>query len=252
MNGVRAGALVVGLLGLTGLVSSVGLMASRVAEHNRQNRKVYFFREVTTRDFEFGGKPVRVSDEDPGGTRWHVNVAFADDVIRLRVPIPGNPKLPDMVPYNDWLRILLFAESRGLTAAELAEKVRSGEIPARLVLVARTPMPGAPQGEWQDVWRSGWAYDFFEFKREGGFIRERYTFPSGKPERGTKPGQIPADSWQLQAAASVTPQKQRPNNRFTMDALNAAGWTLPAAAWSSMMLLAAVGVGLAPRRTRTA
>ena len=47
---------------------------------------------------------------------------------------------------------------------------------------------------------------------------------------------------------SVTPQTQRPNNKFTMDALNAAGWTMPAAAWSSMMLLISAAIVLAPKR----
>jgi hypothetical protein len=35
-----------------------------------------------------------------------------------------------------------------------------------------------------------------------------------------------------------------------MDGLNAAGWTLPAAAWSSMVLLGSLAILLAPRGTR--
>ncbi|MBY0112176.1 MAG: hypothetical protein K2Y21_05100 [Phycisphaerales bacterium] len=252
MTTTRRIALAVALLSGAGLTASVYHMSTLVAEHNRQHRKVYYFKEVNVRGgFNFDGRPVRIEDDDPGGPNWHVNLYYGDEVLRLRVAVPGNPKLPNLTPYNDWMRLLMFAESTGLTTLELEAKVKSNEIPARLVVVTRTPMPGSEAGKWGDVWRANWTYDFYEFQRGGGFGREQYRFSTGKPDRAAKSGQLPPDSWQLQAAMSVTPQTQRPNNKFTMDALNAAGWTLPAAAWTSMMLLISAAIVMAPKR-RTA
>ena len=247
MNSARRIALAVAVLSAGGLTFSVYTMARRVAEHNLQERKVYFFKEILKRDFEFKGVPVHITDINPGATDWFLNVAYGPENLRLRVAVPGNPHLPDLVAHNDWFRVLLFAEARHMTGPMLEEKVRSGEVPQRLAIVTRTPLQGAEPGKWQDVWKSGWAYDFYEFDN-GQFIHERYTYPSGKPDREPKPGQLPPDTWQFQAAASVTPQTQRPNNRFTMDALNATGWTLPAAAWCTMILLASLAVAAAPRR----
>lgn len=249
MNHARRLALAVALLSAGGLGLSVYTMARRFAEHNLRERKVYFFKEVLKREFDFNGTPVRITDINPGTPDWHINVAYGPRNLRLRVAIPGNPALPDLVAYNDWLRVLLFAEARQVTGAELQEKVRAGEVPQRLAIVTRSPLPGAEPGKWQDVWKSGWAYDFYEFDN-GQFRHERYTYPSGKPNRDPKPGQLPADSWQFQAASSVTPQTQRPSNKFTMDALNSAGWTLPAAAWSTMLLLGSIAVVVAPKRRR--
>lgn len=249
MNLARRIALAVAVLSASGLGLSVYTMATRVAEHNRRERKVYFFKEILKRDFVYRGVPVHITDINPGTPDWHLNVAYGDENLRLRVAVPGNPKLPDLVAHNDWLRVLLFAEAHQTSAAELEKKVKQGEVPERLAIVTRSPLPGAERGKWQDVWKSGWAYDFYEFDK-GAFVHERYTYPTGKPNRDPKPGQLPPDTWQFQAASAVTPQTQRPSNRFTMDALNAAGWTLPAAAWSTMLLLGSIAIVVAPPRRR--
>ncbi|MBX3380970.1 MAG: hypothetical protein KF805_12830 [Phycisphaeraceae bacterium] len=250
MNTARRIALAVALLSAAGLGLSVYTMARRVAEHNQRERKVYFFKEILKKDFEFKGVPVHITDINPGTPDWHLNIAYGAENLRLHVSVPGNPKLPDLVAHNDWLRVLLFAEARHMTAATLEQKVREGEVPERLAIVTRSPLPGAEPGKWQDVWKSGWAYDFYEFD-DGHFKHERFTYPTGKPDREPKPGQLPADTWQFQAASAVTPQTQRPSNRFTMDALNAAGWTLPAAAWSTMLLLGSIAIVVAPARRRS-
>lgn len=249
MNPARRIALAVAFASALGLGLSVYAMATRIAEHNQRERKVYFFKEIRKPDFVFKGVPVHITDIDPGTPNWHLNVAYGPENLRLKVTVPGNPKLPDLVAHNDWLRVLLFAEARHMTGAALEEKVRDGEVPERLAIVTRSPLPGAEPGKWQDVWKSGWAYDFYEFV-DGRFVHERYTYPTGKPNRDPKPGQLPVDTWQFQAASSVTPQTQRPNNRFTMDALNAAGWLLPAAAWCTMLLVASVAIVVAPPRRR--
>ncbi|MBS0190417.1 MAG: hypothetical protein U0573_14120 [Phycisphaerales bacterium] len=251
MTRIRRIALAGAVLSAVGLFGSVFVMARRVSEHNSAERKVYYFKEVPKRDFLFAGKPVHITDSDIGTSRWRLNITYGEEHMSLAVTVPGNPKLPDLVAHNDWLRVLLFAEARRMTAPELQRKMESGEVPARLAIVTRTPLQGAEPGKWQDVWRAGWGYDFYEFERDGTIRHERYGFPTGKPDRNPAAGQLPADSWQYQAAMSVTPQNQRPNNRFTMDALNAAGWTLPAAAWCTMTLMASIAVFFAPRR-RTA
>lgn len=251
MNLARRIAVAVALLSAVGLVGSVAVMAKRVSEHNEQERKVYFFKEITKKSFEFAGRPVHITDINPGTENWHLNVAYGPEHVRLAVAVPGNPALPDLVAHNDWLRVLLFAEATKMTSETLQKKIEAGEIPTRLAIVTRTPTPGAQKGSWQDVWRSGWSYDFYEFERDGTFKRERFTFPTGKPDRNPKLGQIPADTWQYQAAMAVTPRTQRPNSRFTMDALNAAGWTLPAAAWCTMLLMGSIAIAVAPvRRNR--
>ncbi|MBS0187384.1 MAG: hypothetical protein JSS51_04900 [Planctomycetes bacterium] len=253
MSPARWMALAVAVVSAASLGTSVYVMARRVAEHNLRERKVYFFKEITKRDFEFKGVPVHITDINKGAPDWVLNVSYGPHDLRLTVAVPGNPQLPDLLAHNDWLRVLLFAEAQKMTAAKLEEKVKSGEIPARLAIVTRSPLSGAEPGKWQDVWKSGWGYDFYEFLPEsagGGFHHDRYSYPTGKPDRQVKAGQLPPDTWQFQAASAVTPQTQRPNNRFTMDALNAAGWTLPVAAWSTMLLLASVAFVLAPKRRR--
>ncbi len=244
-------ALAVAIVSVLGLLASVATMARRVSEHNRAERKVYYFKEIVKRDFEFAGRPIHIADEEAGTPRWALDITYGPESLRLPVAIPGNPRLPDLVAHNDWLRVLVFAEARKMTGAVLEQKVTSGEVPARLAIVTRTPIQGAEKGKWQDVWKSGWAYDFYEFLPDGTIRHERYTYPRG-PDYALKPGQLPPDSWQLQAASAVTPQAQRPSNRFTMDALNAAGWTLPGAAWCTMMLVGSLAWLLAPRRVRPA
>lgn len=252
MNLARRIAVAVAVLSGIGLCASVGVMAQRVSLHNERERKVYFFKEIVKKDFEFGGRPIHISDIDPGTANWHLNVAYGPENVRLAVTVPGNPHLPDLAAHNDWMRVLLFAEAKKMTAATLQSKIEAGDVPARLAIVTRTPTPGAEKGSWQEVWRSGWGYDFYEFEPDGSIKHERFTFPTGKPNRDPKAGQLPADTWQYQAAMAVTPQTQRPNSRFTMDGLNAAGWTLPIAAWCTMLLMGSIAIAIAPKRKRAA
>lgn len=267
------------------LIFSAATMARRVAAFHRDNKRaIYAFKPVTTHTFEYAGRPVTLSDEDDPNGIWNLKVAYGPDELKLRVTIPGDRRLPGLLPHEDWLRVLRFAEATGNSLDELRAKMESGAVPDRLVIVTRTPPVGSEPGSWGEVDRKAWKFDFYEFKPAGGFEHERKSFPATKhfnpfakkpaaapnmppvTEAQSEPAnedevpivngrpsdQLQENTWQFQAALMVMPPARGPNPQFTNDGLHAMGWTLPATSTSMLVMIGALMVAMAPRRAAVA
>jgi hypothetical protein len=152
------------------------------------------------------------------------------------------------------------------------EALEDGEITSRLVAVTRRPH-GAPPEEgrfgleteedwgWGEVRRDRWSFTFHEFLPAGGWRSETLRFPeSGKsfyrrqvqadlageplPERPAD--ELREGSWQYQAAIPLMNRPPAITNE--QQALRNAGWTLPAASASVVVLMLSLAFALAPGR----
>jgi hypothetical protein len=120
----------------------------------------------------------------------------------------------------------------------------------RLVILTLDPRrwaDGRPFGQGQ---AKDWLFGLYELLPDGGIREERFTFPRGRrasepPPPGPPP--LVEGSWQYYAALSIIPQGSKPTPRFTADAVRAMGWTLPAAAFSGLVLTLALPALFAPR-----
>lgn len=241
------------------LVSGVGMARRISAFHRREPPRVWAFQPVGERAFGYAGRSVSLVDERDAQGDWLV-VRYGDEEARLRVTIPGNPNLPGLLPHNDWMRVLRFAESSGVSIGQLQERIAAGQERDRLVIVTRTPMPGSDPETYGAVNKKGWTFDFYEFLPEGRIEHEQLGFPvrarpsltrAVKGEAPKKPLRpvVQEGTWQFQAAMHVMPTGQGPATQgFRNDALSAAGWTLPAASLSFLALMASLALALAPRR----
>lgn len=237
------------------MVLSASVMAGRVAAFHRENkREVYAFQAVTSREFTYAGRAVSISDEEsPSGLS--VLVRYDDDVLRLNPTMASDRRLPGLLPYEDWLRVLRFVSATGTTLDRLRRQMDAGEIRDRLVIVTRAPEPGADPSSWGEVNQRAWSFEFHEFKPEGGFEHQRKSFPVKRRadlRTGTVPP-APADelkenTWEFQAALMVMPPARGPSPQFSDDGLHAMGWTLPATSVSMLTMIGALMVAAAPRR----
>lgn len=237
------------------------LMARKVAAFNREHPPaVFYFMPVNLTEFTYADRPVTLTDEgkpaepDPAAM-WFLNVRYGSDELKLRATVPGDPRLPGLVPHMDWLRLLRFAEGKGMSLQALRDKVERGEVQDRLVLVTRTPEPGADPETFGRSNKRAWLFDFYTFRPEGGFDRQRLRFPHTSTRSKPKPSAIPMleeNTWQYQAAMLVMPPGSITTQKFERDALGAMGWTLPATSLSFVALLLTLVFGARPAAARRA
>jgi hypothetical protein len=249
----RRAAALLALFCLAALLLSVWRMGQRVAAFNASpGRQAWAFIPVNSRSFSYAGRPVRISDIADGGGREAVMIDYGDEHQLLPATIrPGPEQLPNLVRHQDWLKILRFTERGQRSMEEVQRLVESGQLQDRLVAVVRRPKAEDERTLGQG-WRKQWAFDFHEFRPEGGFSRESFDYPSGRTIDKPKPGQLREGTWQFEAALFVMPPLGKPNPKFTADALHAMGWTLPTAAFSGLGLLGASLVLLIGKRRRDA
>lgn len=226
------------------------LMASRIADYNRAKaRPVFAFQEVSDQQFSFAGRDVSFSDaDDPDG--WKLVVRFGDDELRLPVQIPGDRRLPGLLPHRDWMRILRFAQSTNIDTETLQKKIDAGEIRDRLVVVTRNPRPGADPATWGRVWRKDTLFHFYEFLPDGGFAHERLAYPHTRQNQPAAEGELKDDTWQLQAALHVIPPGMGPKVKYREESMHAMGWTwtIAFAGVSGMIAAVVVGAGIRTRK----
>lgn len=226
-------------------------MARTMGEfHEREPRHIFAFLRVLERSSTFRGREVRfVDDRSIPGTPY-LDVHYGDAVQRLRVTIPGNEHLPDLLPHEDWMRVLLFAPMSGVTIDEFRDGVASGTIDARMVVVTRTPRAGLDPKTWGAIMKKDWVFDFYELLPEGGFSHERLKYPSRGGVREPREGELRENTWQFQAALQLMPNAggTGPTHNFFGNALAAAGWRLPASAFSGLVCTVALAFAVGPRR----
>ncbi|HYE01869.1 MAG TPA: hypothetical protein VD963_01405 [Phycisphaerales bacterium] len=264
----RAGwVLALASLGVMGL--SVWAMARRAAEFNRSAEFSDLLAEpVVRREFSWAGRTVRLADGRDGAGRHVLRLHYGDRAELIRAKEPPVRDLADLGLYKEWLAVLrlrprapqpMAGDSPGTAAGPSAP----GE---RLVIVNRLTPEGFDPETWGSVRRAEWRFEIIELEPGGAITRRLFRWP--RTERGEKslarqaaePGAAPhvlelarleplrERTWEYQAALFAMPTLNVPKYKFQGDAVSALGWTLPAAGFSVLGLLAGLGMALAPGR----
>ena len=243
-----AGALAV--LSLAALLLSVASMARRFAQVNRESdRKLYAYTPVDDREFIYAGRPVTITDAVNAAGDVTVEVRYGDTLVRLPATVqPGSPQLPGLERHREWLAVVRFAERGPGSYRDFRKRLDAGEVPDRLVIVTRRPLPGADPKSYGQVWRKSWTFDFHELMPDGTVRREQLGFPSGRSNTAARPGELLDGTWQMALARRVMPGHAAPAPKFLGDAVSDAGWRLPVAGVSALVLTLSLAWWRAPER----
>ena len=220
---------------------SVAAMAQRLAEHNRQDPPVPFA-TIRAQDAEFTYRGVDFAlttreDAEPPS----VEIAWADRSVTLPVTGTDVPALPGLVRHRDWLAVLMIAEG-AQKLGDVEELVRSGAIPARLVVVARASKPGEDPETWGAAAYKDYVYTYLELGPDGSVTRSERTYREIYND---------VSSWRHVAAMQVTGGLNTPSSRGVSpisypnyagvkEAMTAMGWTWPAFGVAAVAGLAGV------------
>ncbi|MBZ0171419.1 MAG: hypothetical protein K8E66_03480, partial [Phycisphaerales bacterium] len=260
-------------LSLLTLLFSGWRLAVRIEAWNLEHaRPIFYFFGVEGAGFTFAGKPVSITDELDERGAGEVVIIYGGDVLRLPVEIPTEYPLPGLDRHADWLRFHVFAQASGLSYEAFERALDAGEITSRLVAVVRSPHgETAKEGHfdleteedwgWGEVRRDRWRFTFHEFLPGGGWRSETLRFPESgksfyrrqvKADLEGEPPPVRADdelvegSWQYQAAIPL--MNRPPSITHESQALRNAGWTLPIASASVVVLMFSLAFAVAPRR----
>lgn len=267
----------VALVALVVLAFSSYDLAKRIQAFNLDaHRPLYYFLRIGDDRTEFvhAGREVALTwdlDDDTG--EGVVHVQYGDDTLNLPVAVPEHHALPGLARFRDWLGLFFFAEGTGMEFEAFREGVREGTIPARLVIVTREPLGDTlkegrfgfdlDNTNFVDVVRDRWWFGYYEFLPEGGFEVSRRKFPEhpnsltrrqvyaeqhGEPIPQRNPDEIEPNTWRYDAAVRL--MNRAPNVDFEHQALRNAGWTLPVASVSVVVLIVSLAFAFAPRRVR--
>jgi hypothetical protein len=259
------------------LIVSTWQLAERIEAWNEANgRAFYYFFPVETTRFTFAGKPVEISDDLNDAGEGDVVIGYADDTLRIPVPIPNDLPLPGLSRHADWLRLHVFAGAeKHQTFEDFQAAMDTGEITSRLVAVVRSPFAepvkdgtfGLETEEdwgWGEVRRDRWMFTFYEFLPDGGWQTETLRFPEtgkafyrrqikaekeGLPPPVRRDDELKEGTWQFDAAIPL--MNRPPPITSEMQALRNAGWTLPVASASVIAIMLGLGFAFAPSRTKT-
>ncbi|MFZ2874449.1 MAG: hypothetical protein WAZ94_08195 [Phycisphaerales bacterium] len=242
----RISALALALLAALAAFWCVRDMSARIRAFLQENPpNIYAFLPILTREFTFEGRVVSLTDESVPDKPASLLVRYGDAEVHVPVTIPPRHKLPGLVTHEDWLRVMLFAPRSGITMEAFEEGVRSGSIQTRLAVVSRTPPEGFDPEGWGAVRKKDWTFDFWELRPDGVVDHKTLKYPTARGLKEPRPGELHENTWEFQAALLLMPNagKKGPTHNFYGDALSAAGWRLPAAAFFG--LVATVGVAFA-------
>lgn len=247
MKHSRAIALTLALAGLVGMgVSGVSLF-HRMAKFNEEaDRKLFAFAPYDSASFMFRDKPVKITDVTEGGLRKLV-VDYNGDKVSLLATLVNPVQLPDLKSHEDWFRIFRMADATGMDFDELNRRMNSGEMKPRLVMVAKSPLPGTEAG-WAQTLRKGWVFDLYEFKEEGGFTHERLNYPRMRAGKKPGPDELQPGTWQFEAALRLMP-RSAPTNTFMENAISNPGWQLRVFAVGGIAFIFGLAFSIAPRKS---
>mgnify|MGYP007080196517 CR=1 FL=1 len=234
------------ILGIAVMAASGIAFAYRAADFNKTSgRRFFAFSVVDQRAFGFAGKEIHLTDATRNAVKF-VDVTYGDEPLELRATIPSPHTLPGLQSHSDWLRVLRFADSTGMTFEHLQAKIESGEIKDRLAIVTKSQPSGADSG-WAQTWRKDWYFDFYELLPEGGFRHERMGYPSGRVGQPAKRGELQENTWQFEASLHLMP-RHGPTHKFTGSALSSPGWSLPMFAIGGVLCAFGLAFAIAPPR----
>ena len=200
---------------------SIAFMAMRLAAHNREDPPTPFAIVVAQEPgFVFDSIPFAIERADTAAPQ--MRVTWGDQTVTL--PVGGSEinGLPLLVANADWLSVLLIAE--GATQLESVERqILAGQIPARLVVVARAP--AAEYEQYKDH-----RYTFLELNPDATITRSEAAYRDVASD---------TNSWKHVAAMKVTGGLNTPSSRGVSPisypnyagvkaAMKAMGWTWPA------------------------
>ncbi|GDX99333.1 hypothetical protein LBMAG48_17370 [Phycisphaerae bacterium] len=237
-----------------------GLMTARIRTFLKANPpEVYVFRKVDKREFIYAGRPVTLLDDNTNPQTPTLVLSYGEATQRIPVTVanvdrPQRNALPGLLPHEDWLRVLRMARVTGETPKSFLAKLDKGEVPDRLVIVARIPRPGSDPATWGSVWKKDWQFDFYELLPSGEIAKyPRLAYPTTRGMKKPKDGELHEGTWEYQAALQTMPQAGAigPTRNFFGNAIAAASWTLPLAAFAGLTCTYALIFGLAPTRKTT-
>lgn len=242
----RAKAGVVAILTVLVFIACVAAMVNRITSDLRRHPPTYFiFQEVSEADFGYAGRHVSFVDKMENGIPY-LTLTYGeppDAVVKdLLVTKRAKYDLPGLADHDEWLRVLRFIDATGMRTKNALDKVQTGEMQDRLVVVTKSTRAGANQQTWGEVWKNDWEFDFYELKPDGTISHERLGYPTTKHGETPKANELKEGSWEYTAALYLMP-KGGPTLTFDKSPVEAAGWTLPVAALCGIVLLGCVVAG---------
>jgi hypothetical protein len=225
-------------------------IARRVQAYNASaDRVIFAFDSRNETEFTFAGRPVKITTDRTDRSSEFLDVTYGDEKLRLRVAVPGNALLPGLIPHSDWMRLLRFARMSGRTPEQYKADLGSEQLPERLAIVTRVPRPGSDPNTWGQVWIKDWTFEFYEFNPAGGFVAQKYKYPSHRRGQQPKAGELKDNTWEFQAAMQLMPQQARERlmGKFP-DAMSGLGIFLPGAGLFGALSVFAAAFAFAPRR----
>lgn len=271
----RLPAILLIVLSVIGAGISIPSMARRLSA--RQNHLVWFDKPISANNFKYRDEPVELASvaapgapAAPQGT----NVAPVSSAIEIRyrgathtVPIVDgqrdDPRLPGLLRYEDWLRVLVVAEG-ARTEVLLKEAIERGEVQPRLVVVMRRPPEGFDPESWGRVRRKEFRYTFVQLLPPPALAADGSPFKIidrsfadlrklGDRDYRTA-NNLDGDYWMYAAMAHVTPPTLMGSTKGPIqEAMRSMGWTWPASAMSIVGLAGGIAVLAVsgPRRVPT-
>ncbi len=266
-NSGRTAWLAASILSFVAVVFVGYFMAQRLDGYNKDSgRELYVFQPITVREFLWADRKVTFTDEVDADGADVVVLQYGDDSIRLR---SGLRSLPEAVPglqrHESWLKVLRYAPRRGMSIEELLAAIDAGTAEERLAVIVRQQRPGVDQDSFGRVMRGDWRFQFVELRPEGGFDEEVLRFPESErafnrrvssARRANEPipqrrdDELEFGTWQFDAALQVMPKGGPPTPQFGRGAMDALGWTLPAATILFFISAISLAMAFAPERVR--
>lgn len=255
------------ILSLVAVVLLGYFMAQRLDRYNRESgRELYVFQPITAREFLWNGTPVSFTDEVDADGADVVVLRYGDETIRLRSGLESLPaEVPGLQRHETWLKVLRFAPRSGKSIEELLAEIDAGTADERLAVVVRLQRPGVDQDSFGQVMRGDWRFQFVELLPEGGFREQVLRFPeserafnrrvsqarrAGEPVPQRRDDELTFGTWQFDASLMVMPKSGPPTPQFGRGAMNALGWTLPAATLLFFIAAISLAMAFAPERVR--
>jgi hypothetical protein len=240
------------LLGIAIIAVSSVAMAFRLAERNETDQPRAFATAVSVEPSFTGYNDIpfnlRLIETSPR----QVEITWGDETERLLVGGREAEELPGLMRHVEWLSVMRIAEGISRLGA-VDEQVVAGEIPDRMVVVARSVPPGMDPETWGAAKYKDNVYTFLELRPTGEMIRTEESYR-----------ELAGDvySWKHVAAMKVTPGLNTPSSRSVSpisypnyagvrEAMNAMGWTWPAfgiGALASLSGLIVMLTSFVPRR----
>lgn len=263
----RTAWLAASILSLLAVVVLGYFMALRLNDYNKTSgRELYVFQPITAREFLWNDRSVTLTDETDADGADVVVLQYGDDTIRLRSGLASLPaEVPGLQRHESWLRVLRFVPRSGKSIEELMAEIDAGTADERLAVVVRLQRPGVDQDSFGQVMRGDWRFQFVELLPEGGFDEQVLRFPeserafnrrasaarrAGEPAAERRDDELTFGTWQFDASLMVMPKSGPPAPQFGRGAMDALGWTLPAATILFFISAISIAMAFAPERVR--